>query len=46
MNTLTITSHAAASQTFERHLASFLAGMRRLIELAGAPYVDSPLAPL
>ncbi|MDY0976557.1 hypothetical protein SOM61_16405 [Massilia sp. CFBP9012] len=46
MNTLTITSHAASSKTFERHVASFLAGLRRLIELAGAPYVDSPLAPL
>ena len=46
MNTLTIPSHAASSNTFERHVASFLASMRRLIELAGAPYVDSPLAPL
>lgn len=46
MNTLTITSHAASSKTFGCHVASFLASLRRLIELAGAPYVDSPLAPL
>lgn len=46
MNTLTIPSHAASSKTSGRHVASFLASMRRLIELAGAPYADSPLAPL
>lgn len=46
MNTLTITPLAASSYTFGRLTASFLAHMRRLIELAGAPYVDSPVAPL
>ena len=48
MTTTTAPRFEAATETsgFSRLLASFLAEVRRAIELAGAPYVNGPLPPL
>ncbi len=48
MNTTTAPRFEAATETstFARLVSSFLAEVRRAIELAGAPYVNGPLPPL
>jgi hypothetical protein len=48
MTTTTVPRFEAANETstFSRLVSSFLAEVRRAIELAGAPYVNGPLPPL